>query len=330
MTEDLIKVRCGQCDGQMRVRNTGEAVVCPHCGAHLEVLESTGDGDTLSVQSGSGVLDRLTGRSGPNLASRSGTTTAPAVVTTESKAANQSNGVSKTLFMLVASYASAMTLVAGYLLFFRGGDAHQLESLPDVRTLKKGEFQFAGFESKLPEGHVLKLGESRRFGDVKVTPVKVTREPIEFEHYSEHFTREPTADVLKLWLEFENVSESATFPPYDVALMSDRAPDQREPSLAKANSFLARANLKPTLRSVMLNFEHPLDDEFVLKGMTSRPLEPGASQTTFLACSEEGTEKAMNNPGDYVWRVQLRKGISESGKGVTTLVDVKFATSDIN
>ena len=57
---------------------------------------------------------------------------------------------------------------------------HPLESLPDIKPLGPNEYQPIPSDVELPEGHVLKLGESTRFGDVIVTPVRVTNQPTEF------------------------------------------------------------------------------------------------------------------------------------------------------
>lgn len=102
-----------------------------------------------------------------------------------------------------------MTAVClGLLYFVATSRARQLESLPDVvPPQKNGEISrvLVPPDAALPPGHVLALGESRRFGDLLVTPLKVTREPLAFAHYRGEGKREPAGEVLKLWLKFENV-----------------------------------------------------------------------------------------------------------------------------
>ena len=209
MADSHLKVVCGACGGGMRVVHSGEPVVCPHCSVHLRVPPETQNGARLEPDSGSGVLDRLPGRSSVLRESGSSALTP----------GSTGRGVSRLAFLLVASYASAVTLVVAWLLLT--ARAQRLESLPDVRPLGDGELLFVGYNTPLPEGHILQLGESRRFGDVRVTPLRVSAEPLEFRHYENpDATRDPTAPVLKLWLRLENLSDDTAFPPYDAALMS--------------------------------------------------------------------------------------------------------------
>lgn len=310
----------------MRIRRRGESVVCPHCDAHLRVPEEAAEGMVLEVESGSGVLDRI--------ASRSGTIKSGDSAIKATKAKAQVSGgqptVSRNLFVIVASYASAVTIALVWLLMNQ--QSHSLESLPDVRTLADDELVFAGLNAVLPPGHVLKLGESRRFGDIKVTAVRVTREPIEFEHFQNQELKPlpPTAPVLKLWLEFENVGSTASFPPFDVALMTKRVPDSKNGSLDRTNTFLAREDEARTLDSVSLNYNHLPDSEWNLSGQAAAPLSPGSKCLTYIAGNEADVERLIKEPGTLNWRVQIRKGINASSKrGVTTLVDVVFSTKDV-
>lgn len=324
MAEQLLKVLCGPCGGKMRVRRAGEAVVCPHCSSHLRVPMDVKAGMRLEAESGSGVLDRVASRSGVLKKGDSQIKKAPPPTR-----ANESVGVSKNAFVIVASYASAVTLALLWLLF--SNRSHQLESLPDVRTLSEGEFEFATVEAVLPAGHVLALNESVRFGDVRVTPLRVTREPISFVHYEDpSASSPPSRPVLKLWLKFENLASDVAFPPYDTALMSYRAQDSKDPNLTRANTFLCRANQRRTPQNVVLNYNHPVDSEWDLGGQANGPLAANAECTTYVASAEKGVELMTAESGQLVWRVQFRKGISRSSrKGVTTLIDVTFSTDDI-
>ncbi len=307
----------------MRVRGTGQAVVCPHCSSHLRVPAGAVDGTRLQSESGSGVLDRVASRSGVLRKSDSGTN-----VTAQPQTGRPSGKtVSKNLFVIVASYASAVTLA--FLWMFFTSRTHQLESLPDVRTLSDGELQFAGFDAQLPPKHTLALKESRRFGDVRVTPLRVTREPILFEHYADksQLPPQPTAPVLKLWLQFENMSERVSFPPYDMQLMCLRGFDKSDQ--VKANTFLARQDTPRSFDNIALNFDHPRDSEWNLQQQQVGPLAPGSRAVTFVASCEE-VDALTADTTDVLWRVQIRKGINEkSRRGVTTLIDVVFSTGDI-
>ena len=245
--------------------------------------------------------------------------------------------VSRRLLVGVAGYAIVLTLLLlGLLATGRvslSGN-HALESLPDLRPLAPNEFRRVPDGVELPEGHVLRLGESRRFGDVVVTPVRVTKEPLQFQGFmsgvmESKLTTEP---VLKLWLTFENVADDYAFPPFDAGLMSSRTPADSQDAATIANSFLTigiPSSDSATTRR--LNYLHSMDNNFVIVGQESaRSLLPGASLTTFVAASDEADEVNAEESTPFVWRIQFRKGVNlSSGNGVTTLIDVRFFGADV-
>jgi hypothetical protein len=245
--------------------------------------------------------------------------------------------VSRRLFVGLAGYTIALTLLLLGLLFTGRVSLfgnHTLESLPDLRPLAPNEFRKVPDGAELPPGHVLRLGESRRFGDVKVTPLRVTKEPLQFEGFlskvlEEELTTEP---VLKLWLTFENVADDYAFPPFDAGLMSHRTPTDSKDVETIANTFLAigiPSGDSATTRR--LNFLHSMDNNFVIVGQESaRILLPGESLMTFVASSNAEGDFSVEEHTLFVWRVQFRKGVNvSSGNGVTTLIDVKFSGADI-
>lgn len=230
-------------------------------------------------------------------------------------------------------YAIAVTLllivlaITGRITLFPA--AHTLESLPDVRPLQPGEFQIIPPGTPLPPQHGLKLNQSQRFGDVVLTPLKVTREPISFEHFQTHAAepRMTTAPVLKLWLKFENVSADCAFLPLDTTLMSHRYPEFATDETTQANSGLNLTGSTDAPR--ILNYLHPAGSNFLLTGQNvSTPVNPGQSVEVYVASAElPELELAQTS---WTWRIQFRKGIHQpSGHGVTTLVDVSFDTSEI-
>jgi hypothetical protein len=240
--------------------------------------------------------------------------------------------VPKTWLLIATSYASLVTLILIYLLFLRGG-AHYLESLPDLvpDIRKDGE---VGMKPVLPQmnlapGHELQLGQSTRFGNVLVTPVKVTRGPLTFEHIygQRNVQREPSPPVLKLWLRFEHVGDGAPFPPLDQTLVYRKILN------------------KETLKEFSLNFLCPTDQRTLVEGerflvydlpefsefrlidqRLNQWLEPGETYETFIP-AQEGIAEV---DGAWVWRVLFRKGLNpDSGRGVTTLIDVHFDADDV-
>ena len=254
-----------------------------------------------------------------------------APVTTRSSAEADGRGKSLDLMLLVVwSYASAVTIVLVYLLFFI--KAHPLESLPDIKvpTRKGGEVALTYYAPKndLAPGHVLRLGQSERFGSVKVTPVKVTRGSVKFEHGRQQGAeaRSPTEPLLKLWLKFENVSRDQTFAPLDAVLMFKRKTKSFGETVY-ANNFLGAAADRKQGGTLLYVYDHPVYSEFVMADQKlDEQVAPGQSWLTYIPSEEE----AVQLNGDLVWRFHFRKGYHpKSRNGVTTLVDVEFSSQDI-
>ncbi|MFH1300600.1 MAG: hypothetical protein ABIK07_06030 [Planctomycetota bacterium] len=248
--------------------------------------------------------------------------------------------VPKRLFTLTLTYAVAATILVAMLLYAKYlGDPHQLESLPDLKPPVKNDeiaLQLVPENATLPAGHTLKLGEpGRRFGNVLVTPLRVTRGPLEFEHYTGDATRTraPSADVLKLHLRFENVSDDQTFEPLDQKLLLTRVGGKTSESQMRANNFVSRVDQKQTDGERVLIYDMPPSWEWNLKGQNinqeAQPqnLKPGESFETYVATNEQGIDSLK---GDLVWRLQLRKGYNpKSYRGVTTLIEVLFNSDQI-
>ncbi len=102
--------------------------------------------------------------------------------------------VPKAWFHIALSLASAFgitTLYLGWSVYRQAWTVHQLESLPDKAPPKpRGGDKNAKitlirvpFEAAMPKRHTLRVGESERYGDVRVTVLGVTRGPIAFSHY---------------------------------------------------------------------------------------------------------------------------------------------------
>jgi hypothetical protein len=228
------------------------------------------------------------------------------------------------LLIGLISYASAATLALLYLLIaLSRGRPHALESLPDVPPLdvQHGEvMKLAPADAEVPPGHRLSLGESRRFGNILVEPLRVAIEPIEFAHFSGRTAIEkpPTPPVLKLWLRFTNVSDDQTIPPLDPDLVFRRAMLDHGP---RANQFVRRVADENSDGPQVLLYDHPIASEWdLLDQHLGVRLAPGESLETYLPSGEEGAALT----GLLVWRVHFRKGYSPGGHGVTTLVDVEF------
>jgi len=237
--------------------------------------------------------------------------------------------VSPFLFKMLVSYASAMTLAALYLLYMlrTTPPPSNLESLPDIPPLPANTTKFH-LGPEMIANHILKLGESRRFGSVLVTALRVTKEPIEFVFFdpTNKQSRDPTLPVLKLYLRFENVSADQEFVPLDEHLVFHRLPDKK--GRIRANNFVCKTEDKGTVSKLILMYEHYVGGSWLLKNENlGIPLKPGATLDTYLATGDEGIDALS---GDCSWRVHFRKGYNpKSHNGVTTLIEVAFNMAEV-
>lgn len=234
---------------------------------------------------------------------------------------SQPTGVSRGAGLALMIYASAITAVClGLAYFLLTNRQHQLESLPDVVPPRTEDGTITRVivppDAPLPAGHVLSLGETQRFGDVLVTPLRVAREPLEFVHFRGTETREPAGDVLKLWLRFENVSEEGkTFVPLGDNLLFYRTFDKT--GGIKTNNFLTAGDRSAS--SLVPVFDQPIGSDWDLAGQNlGTALEPGGSVEMYIP-SEIDPPAAT---GPMTWRIHFRKGVASNGWGVTTLIEV--------
>jgi hypothetical protein len=240
-----------------------------------------------------------------------------------------SASVPRTLFILVASYASALTMFLGYLWLTGGLMTSPLESLPDLKPLNDNEFRIVPVGKTMPFGHSLQLGDARRFGNVNVRVLRVTRGPVEFEYFQKSADapqRPPTQPVLKLWLEFENVSKRQAFAPYDLRLMSRDFVDENLKRFA--STFVRNKNDSGGDAQLTFVMSHDLDNPFDIKGLEAgRVLKPSEKCVVFIPTEEDGVDRLQ---GELVWRVQFRKGFHpDAMHGVTTLIEIVFHSDEI-
>jgi hypothetical protein len=256
--------------------------------------------------------------------------------------------VPRSKYVLVLSWASSATIAALFLAYLlTTSQTSQLESLPDVKPPKKDDkivYKLVPEDAAMPPGHVLALGETQRYGNLKVTALRVTRGPIQFEHYdtSSKRTRDDGPEVLKLWLKFENVSRDQSIAPLD-ELVFQR--DDRDFENVRANIFLARTSFKEEIRKWMTakkqkqEMERPpclvvydlnTSDDWNLKGQqVTHEIPPGGQLETYIPTTPEGISDVLTGDEELVWRVHFRKGYSRKNYGVTTVIEVTFNGSDV-
>ncbi len=234
------------------------------------------------------------------------------------------------LLILLASYASAVTLACLYLLMtVMQSRSHELENLPDVEPLEANEFRYAPQHALLPAGHTLPLGQQQQFGHILVEPLRITREPLEYVHFSGDTKQkhESTPSVLQLWVRFTNVSHDQVIVPLDRTLLFKREFDD-ESSQFLTNNFIRSDRASSGDGSMAYILDHPLSSEWDIRNQhLGERLEPGESVEVFLPSQPEGLDQL---DGPSVWRMHIRKGFhTPTGHGVTTLVDVVFDTQQI-
>lgn len=260
-------------------------------------------------------------------------------------AAASPDTVPRSKYVLVLSWASAATIAALFLAYLlTTSQTSQLESLPDVKPPKKNDeivYKLVPENAPMPPGHVLALGETQRYGNLKVTATRVTRGPVQFEHYdaSSNRTRDDGPEVLKLWLKFENVSSDQSIAPLD-ELVFQR--DDRDFENVRANIFLARASFKDEItkwKEAKSKTERPpslvvydlnTSGDWNLKAQqVEHEIPPGGQLETYIPTNPEGIGDVLGSDEELVWRVHFRKGYSPKNYGVTTVVEVTFSESDI-
>lgn len=246
-----------------------------------------------------------------------------------------SDTVPRSRFNALLGYAAALTLVFLYLLVSgRLSGTHSLESLPDIKPMEPGEFQSVPADAALPRHHELRLGESRRFGDVVITPEKVVLAPLEFERMADGETvpEMKTRPVMQLQFTMQNVAQDIGFAPFDVGLMSHRSPEGGEgvdDSVLASSALYVHDSGDQVTR--VLNYLHAAESSFDISGQNSRQiLSPGESTSTLIVSSDAISE-FTDSAASYRWRIHIRKGINrDSQQGVTTLVEVCFSPEEIS
>ncbi|VAX40458.1 hypothetical protein MNBD_PLANCTO02-1787 [hydrothermal vent metagenome] len=319
-----IEITCGQCQGLIETESGNLMVECPHCGIPQVLSDLAPSINSVETPSPLATQQEQEATIQP--------VTEPVV---SQCSVSQKQGVSGVIFFLLLSYASLVTLAFAYYFWMTSNfNPSVLENLPDVepKKNKNGTAQslLIPEEAKMPRGHTLKLGESRRFGDILVTPMKVTRGPLHFVLYDgttpKNNKRPPSKDVLKLWVRFENVSENISIKPLGRQLTFKRGADSQDISKIRANNFVCQLNEKTKTGHVSLLYDLIIDDVWDLKNQNiDRDLQPGESFETYIPSGEE--ERLT---GELVWRIHFRKGHNKKSlRGVTTLLEVQFSSSNV-
>lgn len=229
-----------------------------------------------------------------------------------------------------------MTLIAGYLFFNgsggssnTGGGTNATERIPDVEPAKDKKtgkliYQVVKPDSLLAEHQTLELGQTKRFGNLEVTPSKVVVGEIAFTTLQGGSAdlMAPPAKVMQLHLTFKNVSKDQSIAPLRSLAFRQSKGERGYVS----NIFVCPFNKRG--RTILA---YPLDEQSLrVKGLDlDRELKPGESCELFIPTAFKGVDEMLEKNKDFVWRVQFRKGYDSKNFGVTTLIEVKFSKDKV-
>lgn len=255
----------------------------------------------------------------------------PAAPTAATSDSSREAVVPRYLFVIVASYASAITLAFLYL-WWRG--TVSTIDLPDVVPKINKQTGKIGMtllqETQLPPAYRLKIGESKRYGSLLVTPVKVTKSPLEFVYFTENGPTKPPSStpVLKLWVKFKNVSSDQTFPALDEQLLFRRTGDKENATQDRTNNYVCLQSERKRLGKRVPVYTLPINGDWLLKGQNlNTPIGPDQEWQTYIPTNDEDLSSLK---GPLTWRLHFRKGYNpQTFHGVTTLVEVEFDSQDI-
>jgi hypothetical protein len=255
-----------------------------------------------------------------------------------------SGGPSPLAFKMLLSYASAVTVACLYLAYLLMTSASRSPclNLPDVKDQESKGNKVTMLYHVDPikpvfRWHRLKLGETRNYGPINVTPLRVTRGPLEFEFYriddgegkgEIEETRRSSQPVLKLHLKIENVSENQEFAPLDRALVYTKESDPKNPRRFKANNFICSAEGRRKPDNFVWIYDLPPDSLWNVKNQNlDRDLKPHETMEAFIPSTEERIDSLS---GDLIWRFHFRRGYNpETLRGVTSLIEVAFNAAEI-
>ncbi len=201
--------------------------------------------------------------------------------------------------LLVSSYASALTLALGFILWTgrglsRPGNSTATEPILATTSASpgRGASGAGGDVLPLPAPNVTDLGRPLRLGELEVTPRSIARRPVDLlrlEGTAEGEQESPP--TLVLTLELANLSRTNTFAPLDPALVRDTVP-------AVDQSFI---EVPGGRRIAMLRLA--IESEWSIRDQVFRALKPGETVETILVSEPV---PLADLEGTMTWHVKLR------------------------
>ncbi len=197
----------------------------------------------------------------------------------------------------------------------------------------------------LPPEQRLTLGQTRRFGAIEITPLRVERKRVGVMVQGWPNPEPCLHDSLVLWLRFRNVSADQAFAPLDNYFDRWWQPGQLMP-LTQLEAGKDRFCGGPAKWYPRLNKKND-KPEWVAGRKYADPegLKPGEETEGFVCTNgddpraalvlfgeRDGAPVAPPYDGSFLWRVQVRRGlISWKGRdrSATTVIGVEFGRNDI-
>jgi hypothetical protein len=208
--------------------------------------------------------------------------------------------------LLLASYASAMTLACAYLLWVAPRRARVAETLP--ADSRPGGAELA----PIPRARLTTLGRPLRVGSLEWTPLEVHSGRAKLERTRPGRRRE-TIDggpgSLLLRARVRNLSPDSTFAPLDRAFV--RLPDRGPPDC------LIEVEGDGTIDAYPL----AVASELSIVGQSFDPLRPGQEREILIVSDKGATDRAR---GAMTWRLRLRTAPDQ-----TETMGVEFHQGDI-
>jgi len=219
--------------------------------------------------------------------------------------------------LLVSSYASALTLALGFILWTGRG-----LSRPDFSTSLEPVFGTNGASPgrgasgtgevllPLPASNVTDLGRPVRLGELEVTPRSIARRPVELLRLQGTAEGErESSPSLVMTLELANRSTESAFAPLDPAIVRDPVP-------AVDQSFIEVSGGR---RIAM--FRLAIESEWSIQDQVFPALQPGETVETIVV-SEPVALADLKGP--VTWHVKLRTAPYR-----TDVLGVRFSVGEV-
>ncbi|HWE36863.1 MAG TPA: hypothetical protein VG406_09885 [Isosphaeraceae bacterium] len=221
--------------------------------------------------------------------------------------------------VLLASYASAMTLACAWLLVQsrRHREAPPTMEPPRSAVVRDGPARTGRWQKDegpppIPADHRTTLGKTLKVGDLEITPLEVVRGPVRLVREtpeSGRRRRDGGDDALKLRLRLRNRSADTTFAPLDETFVRDR--DRGRP-----DSFIEDG---PDDR--IAPYPLAVRSEWAIVGQEFRDLHPGEAFESIVVSAADARLPAGSTP---TWHIRLRTGADRDA-----VIGVDFRADEI-